>query len=173
MTLQRGQFLLPTLLALIHALDDDMGPVDPYWYIQEQRGRVLTGVHKEWAEAYVASQVGTKKYQRHLCEAGRLGNGHALLDLAEGFDDPAFFELPRRDDLKLRDYPTLGHIIGFVTSQRPELASVEAPTSTTTPAPSAPTAPARCHRNWLSSGITSCTFPASPRRSRSSRLVRM
>ena len=31
------------------------------------------------------------------------------------------FDIPRRDDLKLRDYPTLNHVIGFVYEMRPEL----------------------------------------------------
>ncbi|MCL4868970.1 MAG: SDR family NAD(P)-dependent oxidoreductase [Anaerolineae bacterium] len=32
------------------------------------------------------------------------------------------FDIPRRDDLKLRDYPTLRHVVGFVKEMRPELA---------------------------------------------------
>ncbi len=32
------------------------------------------------------------------------------------------FDIPRRDDLKLRDYPTLAAVIGFVREMRPELA---------------------------------------------------
>ena len=31
------------------------------------------------------------------------------------------FDIPRRDDLKLRDYPTLGAVIGFVRENRPDL----------------------------------------------------
>ncbi|MEZ4516693.1 MAG: phosphopantetheine-binding protein [Chloroflexota bacterium] len=31
------------------------------------------------------------------------------------------FDIPRRDDLKLRDYPTLGAVIGFVHEMRPDL----------------------------------------------------
>jgi hypothetical protein len=31
------------------------------------------------------------------------------------------FDIPRRDDLKLRDYPTLNHVIGFVYEMRPDL----------------------------------------------------
>lgn len=38
-----------------------------------------------------------EQYTRHLREAGRLGNRLALLDLADRFDDPAFFEQPRSD----------------------------------------------------------------------------
>ena len=33
------------------------------------------------------------------------------------------FDIPRRDDLKLRDYPTLGAVIGFVRQNRPDLAA--------------------------------------------------
>ncbi|MCW5846053.1 MAG: SDR family NAD(P)-dependent oxidoreductase [Anaerolineae bacterium] len=32
------------------------------------------------------------------------------------------FDIPRRDDMKLRDYPTLGAVIGFVRDNRPDLA---------------------------------------------------
>jgi malonyl CoA-acyl carrier protein transacylase/NAD(P)-dependent dehydrogenase (short-subunit alcohol dehydrogenase family) len=31
------------------------------------------------------------------------------------------FDIPRRDDLKLRDYPTLNHVIAFVYEMRPDL----------------------------------------------------
>ncbi len=31
------------------------------------------------------------------------------------------FDIPRRDDLKLRDYPTLAHVIRFVKEMRPDL----------------------------------------------------
>jgi acyl carrier protein len=31
------------------------------------------------------------------------------------------FDIPRREDLKLRDYPTLAHVIGFVKEMRPDL----------------------------------------------------
>jgi acyl carrier protein/NAD(P)-dependent dehydrogenase (short-subunit alcohol dehydrogenase family) len=34
----------------------------------------------------------------------------------------AAFDIPRIDDLKLRDYPTLASVIGFVRTQRPDLA---------------------------------------------------
>ncbi|MBK7215556.1 MAG: acyltransferase domain-containing protein [Candidatus Promineofilum sp.] len=36
------------------------------------------------------------------------------------------FDIPRRDDLKLRDYPTLGAVIGFVYAMRPDLAAATA-----------------------------------------------
>ncbi|MBP6017200.1 MAG: SDR family NAD(P)-dependent oxidoreductase, partial [Candidatus Promineofilum sp.] len=36
------------------------------------------------------------------------------------------FDIPRRDDMKLRDYPTLGAVIGFVRENRPDLAQSDA-----------------------------------------------
>lgn len=89
------------VLALIHTPDDDedtnRGTGSSYWHSQARQGRVLTGVEQEWAEAHAARLTQADKYAHHLREAGRLGNQHALLDLAERFDDPSFFELPRHD----------------------------------------------------------------------------
>ncbi|MGY0556697.1 hypothetical protein [Lysobacter sp. A421] len=93
---RKGNALAHYALALIHAPDDDPDAANPYWYSQEQQGRILAGVQKEWAEAYVANLAKTEKCVHHLREAGRLGNEDALLDLAEQFDDPSFFEQPRR-----------------------------------------------------------------------------
>lgn len=73
--------------------DYDQTPGSEYWYTQEQRGRVLTGVEKEWAEDYAEAINNAQKFEFHLREAGRLGNEDALLDLAERFDEPSFFEL--------------------------------------------------------------------------------
>jgi hypothetical protein len=97
-----GNALAHYALALINNPDDDddddnPDADNPYWYLQAQRGRVLTGVEKEWAEAYEARVTQTEKYFTHLREAGRLGNRHALLDLADRFDDPSFFEQARSD----------------------------------------------------------------------------
>ncbi|WP_374688076.1 beta-ketoacyl synthase N-terminal-like domain-containing protein, partial [Promineifilum sp.] len=39
------------------------------------------------------------------------------------------FDIPRRDDLKLRDYPTLAAVIGFVRDSRPDLAQPAAASS--------------------------------------------
>lgn len=96
----KGFELAHYALALIHAPNEYDGHQEvgsSYWYSQAQQGRVLTGVEKEWAEAHEARLTQAEKYTRHLREAGRLGNQHALLDLAESFDDPSFFEQPRRD----------------------------------------------------------------------------
>ena len=47
------------------------------------------------------------------------------------------FGIPRQENLKLRDYPTLAHVIGFVHDMRPDLAA-PAPA-----VPAMPTAPLR------------------------------
>lgn len=80
-------------LALIYAPDDedDLDAGSSYWYDQRQKGRVLTGVEKEWAEAHASRLARAEKYAHHLREAGRLGHQDALLDLADRFDDPTFF----------------------------------------------------------------------------------
>jgi acyl transferase domain-containing protein/NAD(P)-dependent dehydrogenase (short-subunit alcohol dehydrogenase family)/acyl carrier protein len=50
------------------------------------------------------------------------------------------FGIPRIDDLKLRDYPTMRHVIGFVREHRPDLAAapVAAPAPVAASAPAAP-----------------------------------
>lgn len=95
----KGNALAHYALALIYAPgdEDDQDAGSSYWYSQGQQGRVLTGVEKEWAEAHQARLTQAEKYTRHIREAGRLGNQDALLDLAERFDDPSFFEQPRHD----------------------------------------------------------------------------
>lgn len=95
----KGNALAHYALALMHAPDDedDSGAGSSYWYSQGQQGEVLTGVKKEWAEAYEARLAQAEKYSWHLREASRLGNQDALLDLADRFDDPSFFERPHHD----------------------------------------------------------------------------
>jgi acyl carrier protein/NAD(P)-dependent dehydrogenase (short-subunit alcohol dehydrogenase family) len=56
------------------------------------------------------------------------------------------FDIPRQDNLKLRDYPTLGAVIGFVREMRPDLvpavtAGHQAPTAIEPATPPAPVAP--------------------------------
>jgi len=53
------------------------------------------------------------------------------------------YNIPRDENRKLRDYPTLAHVIRFVYEKRPDLAAVPAPTSSATasPAPVPATAP--------------------------------
>ncbi|MFT3756078.1 MAG: hypothetical protein QM769_09035 [Pseudoxanthomonas sp.] len=86
-------------LALIHSPDDENAPnaMNSYWYLQGQQGHVLKGAEKEWAEAYESRMVNMEKCRLHLKEAGRLGCQDALLDLADRFGDPSFFEQPRCD----------------------------------------------------------------------------
>ena len=80
-------------LALIYADDiDDVETGSDYRYRQEQSGRVLAGVEKEWADSYKAGLKRKQLFARHLKEAGRLGCPEALPELADRFDDPAFFE---------------------------------------------------------------------------------
>jgi TPR repeat protein len=96
----KGNALAHYALALIHAPDEedaDQKTGSSYWHSQAQQGRVLTGVEKEWADAYAGRLIQAERYSRHLREAGRLGNQHALLDLAERFGDPSFFEQSHHD----------------------------------------------------------------------------
>ena len=46
----------------------------------------------------------------------------------------AAYNIPRDENLKLRDYPTLAHVIRFVLEKRPDLANTATPLSTTKPA---------------------------------------
>ena len=96
----KGNPLAHYALALIHAPDDDDTDQETgsaYWYSQALQGQLLTGVEKEWADAHAAWLAQADKHTRHLREAGRLGHTQALLELAERFDDPSFFERPRRE----------------------------------------------------------------------------
>ncbi len=54
----------------------------------------------------------------------------------------AAFDIPAQDGLKLRDYPTLGSVIGFVYTFRPDLKPSVAPAAPAAPAPAAASAPA-------------------------------
>ena len=52
------------------------------------------------------------------------------------------FDIPRRDDLNLREFNTLEKVIGFVKEMRPDLAAQAPPAATPTPAPAPATAAA-------------------------------
>src|SRR6185369_6361539 len=55
----------------------------------------------------------------------------------------AAYDIPRDDKLKLRDFPTLAHVIRFVLDRRPDLAAAPAPVAASAPAVApAPTASA-------------------------------
>lgn len=92
---EQGNALAHNALALLYAPSDD--PLDApsagseFWYTEEQNGRQLTGVEKEWADSYIAMVKHEEKYEHHLRKAGELGQFEALLELAERFGDPAFF----------------------------------------------------------------------------------
>lgn len=91
----RGNGMAHYALALLHDPNsdgEDQVAGNSYWYSQEQQGKVLTGVAKEWADAHAAHIVQTEKYAHHLREAARRGNQFALLELADRFDEPTFFE---------------------------------------------------------------------------------
>jgi len=95
-----GNPLAHYAIALHHANSDESdedGISSDYWYKQMQSGRELNGAEKEFALAYLQQLTSQNKYQFHLREAGRLGFELALLDLAEKFDDHAFFESDHRD----------------------------------------------------------------------------
>ncbi len=57
----------------------------------------------------------------------------------------AAFDIPREEDLKLRDFPTLDHVVQFVLDRRPDLATAGAdvPAAAPTAAPAAAPATAR------------------------------
>lgn len=84
-------------LALIYSPEgdefDSPGVGSDYWYGQAQNGRALTGVEQEWAEAHAARLARMEVFKQNLQEAAKLGHPEALLELAERYDDPAFFEL--------------------------------------------------------------------------------
>lgn len=91
----KGNALAHYALALIHAPEEEgeerrVG--SDYWHSQAQQGRFLTSVEKEWANDHATNLARSEKYAHHLREAARLGQQDALLDLADRFDDPAFFE---------------------------------------------------------------------------------
>lgn len=91
----KGDHLAHYALALLFQTDDEessQGPGGEYWYFQEQQGRKLAGVEKEWADEHARLLAESEKYTFHLREAGRLGNSSALLALAELFNDPSYLD---------------------------------------------------------------------------------
>ena len=91
----KGNALAHYALALIQRVSEDVDEPESgseHWYLQAKAGRILTGVEKEWADAYGAHVAMSQKYVHHLRAAAALGEANALLDLADQFDDPTFFE---------------------------------------------------------------------------------
>jgi TPR repeat protein len=92
----KGNALAHYALALIQRVSEDVDEPESgseHWYLQAKAGRILTGIEKEWADAYGAHVAMSQKYVHHLRAAAALGEANALLDLADQFDDPTFFEL--------------------------------------------------------------------------------
>ena len=91
----KGDPLAHYALALLFKTDDEDSSQETggdYWYSQEQQGRVLTGVEKEWADEHARHLEKSEKHAFHLREAGRLGNSSALLELAALFHDTSYFD---------------------------------------------------------------------------------
>jgi hypothetical protein len=92
----KGNALAHYALALIQRVSEDVDEPESgseHWYLQAKAGRILTGIEKEWADAYEAHVATSQKYVHHLRAAAALGEPNALLDLADQFNDPTFFEL--------------------------------------------------------------------------------
>lgn len=66
--------------------------VSDYWFRQQQAGNELGAMEIEFAKAYAAQFFNKEKGKHHLTEAALLNNELALIDLAEHFDDPLFFD---------------------------------------------------------------------------------
>ena len=71
------------------------------------------------------------------------------------------YGIERDDSLKLRDYPTLNHVVGFVRDRAPQSAQPEAAPAEPAPAPVAP-APARRLRRARSGGRCARSAAAAP-----------
>lgn len=88
------------LAILLSGDPDDIAEQDgavggKYWFEQEQKGRVLAGVEKEWAAGYQRETEIRQKVREHLDRAANLGQPDALLLLAQHYRDPRFFGLNR------------------------------------------------------------------------------
>lgn len=86
-------------LALLYRERDDRDEVlkpqgSSYWYQQRLSGEDLSPAASEWADTYARQMDRAQRANLHLREAARLGDRHALLDLADFHGDPAFFEVP-------------------------------------------------------------------------------
>jgi hypothetical protein len=72
--------------------EDDEQIGSDYWYTQMQAGRQLSGIERTWALEYQDQLANGNKYEFYLRKAASLGCDLALLDLAEKFEDSAFFD---------------------------------------------------------------------------------
>jgi acyl transferase domain-containing protein/nucleoside-diphosphate-sugar epimerase/acyl carrier protein len=74
------------------------------------------------------------------------------------------FAIPRQDNLRLRDFPTLSHVIGFVREHAPHAAQATAPPAATDTAMPAPAAPAALLQARLAFAGDTATAHGLPRR---------
>ena len=72
--------------------DDSRPQGSEYWYQQRQAGEQLSPAATEWADQYGQQLDHARRADFHLREAARLGDRHALLDLADFHGDPTFFD---------------------------------------------------------------------------------
>jgi len=66
--------------------------ISDYWFKQQQLGKELNTIEMEFANSYAEQMSAKQKSKYHLMEAALLNNEMALIDLAEYFDDPLFFD---------------------------------------------------------------------------------
>lgn len=96
-------------LSLLYSPDegDESEPRRDYWYRQAQQGQILSPAQQQFSDEYAAYLTQLEKFRHHLGEAARLGCAWALLDQADYFDDPSFFdnasELPEGDAIWISD----------------------------------------------------------------------
>ena len=86
-------------LTLLYRERDDQDDVlkpqgSSYWHQQRRSGEDLSLAASEWADVYARQMDRAQRADFHLREAARLGDRHALLDLADFHGDPAFFQVP-------------------------------------------------------------------------------
>ena len=70
------------------------------------------------------------------------------------------YVIPRDENRKLRDYPTLAHVIRFVYEKRPDLADTisASPTISAVPAPAPPPVPAPANTAAVTQTVTDTTI---------------
>jgi hypothetical protein len=85
----RAHYALALLLGRVDEDAEDIGSA--HWHGLQLQGRALSGVEKEWADAWAAHLLRAESARRHLQAAADLDHTHALLDLAERDDDAARF----------------------------------------------------------------------------------
>jgi hypothetical protein len=92
----RSNALAHYALALLYRDDDEDHFWKPqgsaYWHEQRLLGEELSPAATEWADEYERQKERARRADLHLREAARLGDRHALLDLADFQGDPTFFD---------------------------------------------------------------------------------